>query len=280
MRQKFGVMGWPVEHSLSPPMHRAAFAELGIDAEYELIATPPAEVESAVKRLSRQGFSGWNVTVPHKAAVAGCMDRLDATAASVYSVNTVAVEPGSGELTGHSTDGYGLEMALREKFDFSPPSSRLAFIGGGGATCATAVHLALQGVSEIVLVNRTLEKIERIASIISSVAPDCRVRCLSLSESDLIQRSLEGIPFLIQATSLGLRPEDPLPLSPGLIPPETAVMDMIYGHTPFLDALRKEGRRTADGLAMLLYQGVRSFTLWTGRDAPVEVMRQALQKAV
>ncbi len=281
MPLKYGVVGWPVEHSLSPAMHNAAFAELGLNAEYQLIPIPPADVISRMRKLPHRDFSGWNVTVPHKAAAAQCVDKIDPPAELVNSVNTVTVEPDTGELSGYSTDGYGLEMALKEHFGFSAQGGRLAFIGGGGATCATAVHMALQGADEIVLLNRSIDKIERIVAIIDANAPACRTRCISLKAApETIRNALKDIPLAVQSTSLGLHADDPLPIPPFLLPPHCRVMDMIYGDTPFLKALRQESRKTADGLSMLLYQGARSFTLWTGREAPVETMRSALKKAL
>ena len=281
MTLQYGVVGWPVEHSLSPAMHNAAFAELAIDAEYKLLPIAPEEAIFRMRQLPSQGLSGWNVTVPHKAAAAQCVDDIDPQARMVNSVNTVKVDPKSGRLFGCSTDGYGLEMAAKEHFGFSAPGGRLAFIGGGGAVCAAAVHMALRGAEKIVLLNRTVDKIERIKTIIVGNAPSCRVICLSLkSDAPSIRRTLEDIPLVIQSTSLGLRPDDPLPVSSSLLPEECRVMDMIYGDTPLLKALRKEGCECADGLSMLLHQGARSFTIWTGREAPVETMRSALKKAL
>jgi len=278
-KAKFGVMGWPVEHSLSPVMHNAAFDALDIDAGYSLIPARPGEVASVCRRLQSESFSGWNVTVPHKEEASRCMDRLDSAAAAVSSVNTVVVEPEHNRLAGYSTDGYGLQAAVREHFQYVAQGNRLAFIGGGGAVAATAVHMALEGAAEIVLINRTLSKVEKIAASLGKVASGCQVDCLSLNNLSEIERKLSGIPLLIQATSLGLRNDDPLPLNPEVIPRKTAVMDMIYWDTPFLLALKREGYETADGLSMLLYQAVRSFFLWTGREAPIDVMKEALKRA-
>ncbi len=277
--KKFGVMGWPVEHSLSPPMQQAAFDACGVEAEYCLLPTRPEQVQTRIRELREQGFAGWNVTVPHKPAVGKCMDRLVAEADLLGSVNTVVVEP-DRTLTGHSTDGYGLEAALRERFAFAPAGGRLAFVGGGGAVAATAVHLARRGVAEIALINRTLARIQLIAALIARVAPDCRVHCLPADDRETIAGRLSDLPLLIQATSLGLRPNDPLPLPVETIPRSMAVMDMIYGQTRFLAALRDQGCETADGQAMLLHQGARSFFLWTGIEPPLEIMRQALRDAL
>ncbi len=272
-------MGWPVKHSLSPPMQEAAFAACGIAAEYRLLPTPAELVKKVVRDLPARGFDGWNVTVPHKNAVGRCMDRLDHEAMPLASVNTVVVEK-DRRLTGYSTDGYGLEMALLEQLGFAPAGQRMAFVGGGGAVAATAVHMARKGVAELVMINRTLAKIEKIANLIANIAPQCRVHCLSLDQTDRIGECLSQMPLLVQGTSLGLGADDPMPLNPDMIAPDTAVMDMIYGPTPFLQALRKRGLRTADGQAMLLHQGARSFFLWTGLDPPLEVMREALSLAL
>jgi shikimate dehydrogenase len=275
---KYALLGWPVRHSVSPAMQEAAFRALGIAATYELIEVPPEQLTQCLDRLVREDYRGWNATVPHKERLAGLLRDLDPPAVAAGSANTVVHR--AGRLRGYSTDGYGLARAIEESFGLAVPAARFLFLGTGGAARATAVYFAATGAAEIVLVNRTLSKAEALASTMATAAPACTVRCLPLNDTAAIRALLPGVDCLIQSTSLGLHAGDALPLEPELLPPSLAVLDMIYGETPFLLGARARGCRTADGRGMLLHQGVRSFELWTDRPAPVPVMREALERAL
>jgi shikimate dehydrogenase len=276
--EKYALLGWPVKHSVSPQMQGAGFRALGMAATYELLEVPPEGLAACVERLTAEGYAGWNATVPHKEQMARLVHELDPGAAAAGCVNTV-VNAG-GRLRGYSTDGVGLARALQESFGLALPGLRCVFLGTGGAARATAVYFATAGAAEIVLVNRTLSTAEALAGTIATAAPGSRLRCLPLADTAAVGRALEGMDCLIQSTSLGLHPGDPLPIAPAVLPPALAVLDMVYGNTPFLQGARARGCRTADGRGMLLYQGVRSFELWTGRQAPVEAMRAALERAL
>jgi shikimate dehydrogenase len=275
---KYALLGWPVKHSVSPQMQGAGFRALGIAATYELVEVPPERLAECVGRLVGDGYAGWNATVPHKERLATLVHDLDPGAAAAGCVNTVVNK--GGRLKGYSTDGMGLARAVAESFGLAVAGTRFLFLGTGGAARATAVYFATVGAAEIILVNRTVSTAETLAAAITAAAPQCAVRCLPLAEVLAVARALDGMDCLIQSTSLGLHPGDPLPLDPGVLPPTLAVMDMIYGNTPFLQGARGRGCRTADGRGMLLYQGVRSFELWTGKPAPVEAMRAGLEQAL
>jgi shikimate dehydrogenase len=275
---RYALLGWPVRHSVSPQMQGAGFRALGIEATYELVEVPPEKLAEGVARLVREGFAGWNATVPHKEHLAALVQELDPGAAAAGCVNTVVNR--DGVLKGYSTDGVGLARAVAESFGTVVNGARFLFLGTGGAARATAVHFASAGAAEIVLVNRTLSKAETLAASIAAAAPRCPVTCLPLAATAAVGQALGRMDCLIQSTSLGLRAGDPLPLDPALLPPPLAVLDMIYGNTPFLQGARARGCRTADGRGMLLYQGVRSFELWTGMQAPVEAMRAGLEEAL
>jgi shikimate dehydrogenase len=259
-------------------MQGAGFRALGIEATYELIEVPPERLPECVDRLVREGFRGWNATVPHKGQLARLVHELDPGAAAAGSANTVVNR--AGHLVGYSTDGYGLARAIQESFGLAVRGARFLFLGAGGAARATAVHFAAAGAAEVVLANRTLGKAEALAATVAAAASGCRVRCLALGDTAAVGEAVAGCDCLVQSTSLGLHAGDPLPFDPGLLPPALAVMDMIYGNTPFLQGARARGCRTADGRGMLLYQGVRSFELWTGLAAPVEAMRDGLDRAL
>jgi shikimate dehydrogenase len=259
-------------------MQGAGFRALGLQATYELVEVPPEGLSECVGRLVREGYAGWNATVPHKEQLATLMHDLDPAAGAAGCVNTV-VNAG-GRLKGYSTDGVGLERAIAESFGLAVLGARFLFLGTGGAARATAVYFAGAGAAEIVLVNRTVSKAEVLAASITAAAPGCPVRCLPLAEAAAVGRVLGRMDCLIQSTSLGLHAGEAPPLDPTWLPPPLAVMDMIYGNTPFLLGARARGCRTADGRGMLLHQGARSFELWTGRQAPVEAMRAGLEQAL
>ena len=254
---KYALLGFPVRHSVSPQMQGAAFRWAGIPASYELIEVPPDQLGAVVARLRDQAYAGWNVTVPHKENVLNCVDEVTPEARAAGSVNTVVNR--DGILRGHSTDGYGLEAAVRESFGLDVPGRRFLFVGAGGAARATAVWFAQLGAAEVRIVNRTLGKAERIAERIRAVAPGCTVRCVAGAEPAGVVSALSGVDVVIQATSLGLHADDPLPLDVALLLPGMAVMDMIYRRTPFLLEAARRGCRIADGRGMSFYQGARGF---------------------
>ncbi len=273
-KERYALIGWPVAHSASPLMQEAAFRAAGRAASYELIAVPPEKLSEAVQRLQKEGYSGWNVTVPHKEAVLPLMDILDPEAEKTGSVNTVL--PKQGKLWGYSTDGYGLARALERNFQLQISGTCILFLGTGGAARAAAVYAAIKGASVITLVNRTLSRAEAVAESIRRVSPACQVRVLSLSDQSAVTAAMKEAQVLIHSTSLGLHPQDPMPFPPQKIPSGLPVFDMIYGNTSFQQCLRSQGNPVASGWDMLLYQGCRSFELWTGLPAPEQAMRQAL----
>jgi shikimate dehydrogenase len=271
---RYALIGWPVAHSASPLMQEAAFQAAGLNASYELIAVPPEKLSEAVKSLKEEKYSGWNVTVPHKEKVLPLMDILDGEAEKTGSVNTVL--PKQGKLWGYSTDGYGLAKALERNFQLPIPGADILFLGTGGAARAAAVYAAMKGASAITLVNRTIERAEAVAESIRRISPNCRVWVLSLADQQGVVGAMRHAQALIHSTSLGLHPQDPLPFPPSEIPSGLPIFDMIYGTTPFQQILRQQGNPVASGWDMLIYQGCRSFELWTGLPAPEQAMRQAL----
>ncbi|MFW5802455.1 MAG: shikimate dehydrogenase [Verrucomicrobiota bacterium] len=275
---RIGLIGWPVKHSLSPPMHEAAFRACGLDARYELVETPPGEVSETVRRLLAHGFRGWNATVPHKAAMATIVDQAEPVAQAADSVNTVVVNDGC--LAGYSTDGYGLEEAIREAFGMVVSGSSVGFIGAGGAARACCMHFANRGVRKLVIANRTLDRASSLLSDVQSFQPDALGAACSFADPPALQAALADVDVVIQATSVGLHSHDPSPIPAECLPKGIPVMDMVYRRTSFLHAAASRGSPTADGHAMLLHQGARSFELWTGREAPVPAMRQALENAM
>ena len=269
--ERYGLIGHPVGHSKSPAMQEAGFQTLGIQACYELIDVEPQNLVDVFQSM-RKTHRGWNVTIPHKEAVVPLVDELDDEARQLGSVNTV-VNVG-GRLKGYSTDGYGLEAALKEAFGFDFNGRSICFLGTGGAARATAVIAALHGAKRLLLVNRTVERAERLAESVRKAGGTADV--LPLDATAAIADALTGMDVLVPCTSLGLKADDPLPFSVELLPQGLPVMDMVYGRSRFRRLAGEAGHPNADGRGMLLHQGCRSFELWTGREAPVEAMRAAL----
>lgn len=287
------VYGFPIKHSASPAMHNAALAALNLNWRYLAFPVPPDDLATALLGAARMRFIGLNLTVPHKILALNLMDDLDPTAREWGAVNTVRFEGLNGSkdwvplaelppetegpirAKGFNTDADAIIRALREDLSWKPEGSHVLLLGAGGAGRVAALRLAAEGVSKLYLVNRTASKAQDIATEIRSRYPATQVEVgYPQTEVDL----------LINASSLGLRPDDPSPLDPALFSHNRArlVYDMIYRprETPFLTAARLAGCQTANGLGMLLYQGAKALEIWTGKPAPIRIMREALNSAV
>ena len=272
----YAVIGCPVSHSLSPVMHNAALKALGLDAEYIAVLVPKEELE-AFTLDARKNLAGFNITVPHKNAVIPFLDEISRDAELSGSVNTVTVS--DGKLSGVSTDGYGLEAALAESFRYVIRDSSVTFIGCGGVVKALTFHFALHGIRKIHLLNRTLETAEKLAATLKEEFPLLSVATASISDDEKVGTFLNDSRLAVQCTSLGLKPEDPSPIRPELLPRDIFFYDTIYKRTKLYAYAEEHGIPAASGLSMLLHQGAKSLSIWTGLEAPVEVMRKALLDA-
>jgi shikimate dehydrogenase len=283
---RLSVFGDPVAHSRSPQMHNPALKAAGINAAYARLHILPAELPEALRLLPERDFIGTNVTIPHKAAALALMDEVEPQARRSGGVNTVVVE--GRRLIGFSTDGPGLVRAIRSEFGFDLRDLRVLILGaGGGAGRAIAVQCAIEGVSRLVLVNRTFERAQALAA---ELAPDFRetrvtgplMRLEAIPWNDAaLARQLPNVDLIINATPLGMATGEFRRISPipaALLRPNHLVYDTVYtsGRTPLLMAADEAGARAANGLSMLLYQGALSFEIWFGRPAPIDVMRTAL----
>ncbi|MCM8530599.1 MAG: shikimate dehydrogenase [Lentisphaeraceae bacterium] len=271
---KYGLIGWPVAHSVSPPMQNAGFTAANIDANYEKVAVAPEDMNDVIAKM-KESFSGWNCTVPHKQHIIEFLDEIDPLAKALGSVNTVVNT--NGQLKGYSTDGYGMQISLKESFNKNIKDSSILFIGAGGAARAVALHFALEGAGKIAIVNRSVDKAEKIADEISTLNPNTKAVADSL---DCQTISINEYEVIIQSTSLGLHANDPSPFDTTSLNSDHLVVDMIYKETPFLKQAKEVGCKTIDGEGMLLHQGVKAWEIWTNQKAPVEKMRQALKKAL
>jgi shikimate dehydrogenase len=271
------LLGHPVSHSASPAMHRAAFAATGLNAAYLPWAVVPARLPAAVGGLrSMENLLGANVTVPHKEAIVPLLDGLTPEAEAVGAVNTLI--PRDGRLVGDNTDGAGFLTALREELGCHPEGLSAAILGAGGAARAVAVALARGGARRLLLVNRTVSRAEELAGHLTTHHPGCEVTVQTLHSSWRVGQ-LPEIRLLVNTTSVGLHPSDPLLFDYESLPAQVWVLDLIYrpAETPLLRVARRRGCRAANGLGMLLYQGALALERWTGAPAPVQAMREAVQ---
>ncbi len=270
----FAVIGDPIGHSRSPLMHNAAFRALGIDADYTAIHVTreglPGFLHSA-----RTSLSGFNITVPHKNAVIPFLDGITPRAALAGSVNTVSVR--DGRLFGDTTDATGLERAVQEAFGLPLKGANVCILGCGGVVRALVFHLADAGCDRIRILNRTAEKAAQLTDELLKHAPALDCGFAALNDLPTVKNALDGSDLVIQCTSLGLRDGDGSPIAPDLIPSSACLFDTIYRETDILVRCRARGLRVSGGLPMLVHQGAESFRIWTGREAPVDVMRSAAE---
>lgn len=267
-----GVIGEPIEHTLSPLMHNAAFETLRLDYVFLAFRVKPAQVESAVNGMRALNIRGLNITMPHKSTIIKHLDRVDLSAQIVNSVNTVLNK--ENLLFGFNTDGVGALKALKEN-GVELKGRKVLLLGAGGAARAIAYTMAKEA-DELAVLNRTVKQAQALAKLLEK-SFNKKISTGSLSPTD-IQSNLKDSDILINATSVGMKPraeESPVPLK--LLRSNLAVMDIVYN--PLETKLAKEakaaGARVVSGVEMLIYQGAASFELWTGKSAPIEVMRQA-----
>lgn len=272
----YAVIGDPIAHSLSPAMQGAGLRELGVDAEYVAVHVRPEELADFA-REARARYKGFNITVPHKGAIIPHLDGISEQARLAGSVNTVSVS--EGRLFGESTDGYGLETALDEAFGVKAAGSSFCFIGCGGAVQAVAFHFASKGAARLCFLNRTLSTAEGISAKVKEAFPSVETDFASITDIDAARGFLGRSQVAVQGTSIGLRPDDPAPIPPEILPDSICLYETIYKRTALLEAARAKGLKCANGLSMLLHQGARSLSIWTGLPAPVEAMRKALYDA-
>lgn len=273
-----GIIGWPVAHSLSPAMHNAAFAALGLDMAYVALPVPPRRVGPAVEGLAALGFRGVNVTMPHKAAVLPHLDTASDDARLISAVNTIVIDH-NGALAGHNTDVGGFVAALREVVPETLDGAGVLLVGAGGAARAAALGLARLGVARCTVVVRRPAQGEELARMLAPAAPRLRFAVVALDELD--GAAVRGADIVVNATPLGM--DESLKV-PGVlvdnIRRDHIVYDVVYGQRPTtsLARARAQGARAIDGSAMLAWQAALAFELWTGRAAPLEVMRSAARR--
>jgi len=269
------VLGHPVEHSLSPTMHNAAFRAMDMNWVYIACDVVPDRLVDALHGAQALGLRGLNLTVSLKEIAARAVDRLAESAARLGSVNTI--EMTEDGLVGHSTDGTGFVRSVEEDLGMKLDGKHVVVVGAGGAAAAI-VHAALDAGAEFVTVaNRTFERGVRLCETAAETAgTSLPIRAVPLMDLESWQ---DEVDVVVNATSLGWRPDDPVPVPAGFLREGISVLDTCYNPTgtPLLEEASRCGLRCTDGLGMLVHQGAASFEIWTGRAAPVDVMKEALR---
>ena len=275
MTKRLGIIGYPIDHSISPIFQQAALDYIGIDAIYEKWEVTPEKVGDFVNQLRAPDSLGINVTLPYKRAVIPFLDEVDEWATSAGAVNTIVNQ--DGHLSGHNTDGPGFLQALLNETGYDPKGTSALILGAGGAARGILLALVRGGVESIVIANRTLER----AGELSRLSYDNGVASEAISISgDALNEAANSADLIVNCTSLGMsHGPDELgsPMSAAQIPATAIVNDLVYTPmlTPMLKEAAKAGATALGGLHMLIYQGVLSLKMWTGQDPPVDVMVEA-----
>ncbi|MFC1692797.1 shikimate dehydrogenase [Candidatus Latescibacterota bacterium] len=274
----YGIIGDPIEHTLSPLMHNSTIAEMGIDAVYVPFHVKPHDLEQAVRGMKVFDIKGLNVTAPHKTRVIEFLDRITDDAEAIGAVNTIIND--NDILTGDNTDVYGFLKCL-EKGGIENLPERVCVIGAGGAARGVVYACAKKDeVTEIVIINRTLARAEKLAADLSQVSGTSITTMPA--EKKVFESMLPSAGLIINTTSVGMYPQvdvSPVP-DPAVFHDKQVVCDIIYNplETSFLKDAALKGAHTVGGLGMLVYQGARSLSLWSGMDAPVEAMLSVLRE--
>jgi len=277
--QPFAVLGHPIGHTLSPMMHNAAFEALGMDAIYLAFDVAPASLLTVLPAMKSMGFGGVNLTVPLKEVAFKGLADLEDSARRLGAVNTVEFTPQG--LRGHNTDGKGFLTAIREAFNYSIKGQTLFVLGCGGAGRAVAITAASEGASHLILADIDESRCKNVARDIASLAPATQIEMAGITPGQWQQKTHQA-GLIIQASPVGMKEEDICPLPPSAFKSGQLAFDLVYNRpeTCFTKAATTGGARAVNGLGMLLHQGAEAFTIWTKKPAAVEIMRNALEKAL
>jgi shikimate dehydrogenase len=280
MHKIVGLIGYPLGHSLSPAMQNAAFKKLGLDYEYELFEIKPEDLSEALAGMRALHIAGFNVTVPHKEAVLPLLDEVTQLARVIGAVNTVVNQ--DGRLIGYNTDGEGFIDSLRQDAKIEPKGKNIVVLGAGGASRAVSVMLAEAKVKTVVISDVIAEKAQDLAAYVdSSFEISCRSAAVGSVE---LQQAIDGADLLVNTTPLGMHPR--VGISPlgneAKLPKGIVVYDLVYNpaETKLLEQAKEAGARPVSGLGMLVRQGAIAFSIWTGEEAPISLMRQAAEQAL
>ena len=275
---RLAVIGWPIAHSASPRMHQAALDAYGIDCRYIRLEVPVGRVAEAFARMRALDFIGSNVTVPHKFDAMAACDVIDPLAASLGAVNTVRFD--ASGMTGFNTDGPGFVAAVEHDFSVRLADLKVLIVGaGGGAGQAIATQCVLSGVWQVVLANRSVDKIVALQTKLQAINGDVKIEIVGLDDPRLVDLSHQ-CDLIVNTSSVGLNPADPCVLPTSCLMKHHLVYDTIYkpAVTPLTALANSIGCRKSNGFSMLLRQGALSFQLWFPDTDPLVIMKEALSR--
>lgn len=274
----YGVLGYPAKHSFSPFIHNAAFNALGIKAEYKIFEVKPEKLDDFFDSLNKQNIYGLNITIPYKEIVLKYLSQQSPEVGFTGAVNTIEVKE-KDFLKGWNTDGIGFHHHLVYDLKFEIADKRVVILGAGGAAKAITDQLARKKAKSIAIFDIDTNKSSKLAQKLHKEFPETNIT----SANDIQELDIKNADLLINATPVGMKEDDPCLIRPELIHSRLLVYDLIYNpsETKLLRLAKAKGARTSNGLGMLLYQGARSFQIWTGvKIAPIEIMRRALNIAI
>ena len=267
-----GLIGHPVEHSFSPPMHNAAFDVLNMDWAYVAFDVNPSNLDSAIEGARSLGIRGFNVTIPHKIEVMKYLDEIDEVAGLIGAVNTIDFE----NMKGYNTDGIGAVKAIEEVTSIK--NRNVVVAGAGGASRAISFYIAKYGAESITILNRNVEKAQSLADDINLID---EVKADSIKN---IEDYMADADILIDTTPVGMHPNvnDEAIVDAGGMHENLVVFDAVYNpnETSLIKQVIKANAKPVYGIKMLLYQGAESFKIWTGQNPPVDVMEEALRNTL
>ncbi len=272
MKKTYGLIGYPVKHSLSPAMHNAAFKAMEMDAEYKLFEVRPENLKDFFSYF-REGLSGINITIPHKETSIKYVDALELVAKSIHAINTVSVN--GDKLIGHNTDVGGFVKALKEDLKFKPASKRAIVFGAGGAARAVGFGLYFDDIKEIILIDIDTKKAAFLANELKE--DGCNAIAVENNQHAIRELVLNS-DLLVNATPCGMKENDPELMPSEFLHENLVVFDLIYSprETRLIKEAKRKNIKAINGLGMLLYQGALSFEIWTKQRAPIEVMKKAI----
>jgi shikimate dehydrogenase len=280
MPKLIGLIGYPVRHSISPYFQQAALDYYQLDIRYQAWETAPQKLEATIAKLREPQNLGANVTVPHKEAVLPLLDEVDELASLIGAVNTIVKK--DNKLWGFNTDAHGFLQALHKEGHFNPEGKRVVILGAGGVARAVCFALMREKANSVLILNRTLVRAKALADSLRSHMAEIglKTEVTTLPWQSLTSGgTFDRCHLIVNCTSVGMKDnsqEGQSPLSLEVIPRGILVYDLVYNPcpTPLLQLAQKAGANILDGLSMLVYQGVASFELWTGKEAPVDIMLQ------
>lgn len=274
-----GLMAYPIRHSSSPAMHNEAFAYLGLDYAYLAFEVDNSTLEDAVKGIRALKLVGSNVSMPNKTVVGKYLDKLSPAAELCGAVNTIVNE--NGVLTGHITDGIGYMQSLKD-YDIDVIGKKMTIVGCGGAGTAIQIQAALDGVKEMSIFNVKDAFWENAQETVNKIneRTNCKATLYDLADLDALRREIADSYLLANATGMGMKPLEGQTWLPdtSYLRPDLIVTDTVYApaKTKFLEMAEEVGCKKMNGFGMMLFQGAAAFKLWTGKEMPIEHMKEVL----